>query len=75
MRDPKPLLDATRLQATVESTSPTTTTHGPVAGQHRLKRCMTWAVCSACDPEPTSRLKWGGGRCEIPKEASDIPAS
>ena len=64
-----PSLAHTRAQATVELTSPTTTTqsgcHSRTTGS---KAIMTRAVCAACDPLPTSRKRSGRRHLEVAEE-------
>ncbi len=69
-------LAATRAQASVELTSPTTSTRsGRSASTTGSKRFITSAVCTACEPEPTSRLTSGRGRCSSSKKSCDIFSS
>ena len=66
-------LAATRAQASVEFTSPTTTSQsGRVSSSTGSKACMIRAVWSACDPEPTPRWKSGSGMPRASKNEADI---
>ena len=67
---------ATRLQARVEFTSPTTTTilgaRSCTSGSNAI---MIRAVCRACVSEPTSRSRSGAGRPSSVKKIRDISSS
>lgn len=64
---------AVRAQATVEFTSPTTMTQsGCSFRQAGSNAIVMWAVCSLCNPEPTSRLMSGSGMPGSPKKSSDM---
>ena len=64
-----PSLAATRAAARVELTSPTTTTmSGRSSSTTRSKRTITAAVCSACDPVPTSRSRSGPRQAQLFEE-------
>ena len=67
---------ATRLQASVELTSPTTITQlGSTSSSTGSKRRMISAVCTACVPEPTSRFKSGAGNSRSANSRSFIATS
>ena len=71
-----PSLAATRAAASVELTSPTTsTTSGRTDCSTGSSRFMTSAVCQACEPEPTPRLTSGAGMASASKKPSDIRGS
>ena len=67
---------ATRLHASVELTSPTTMTQlGFTSSTTGSKRRITSAVCTACVPEPTSRLRSGARQCRSANSRSFIARS
>ena len=71
-----PFLMATRLHASVELTSPTTTMQlGRISSSTGSKRRMISAVCTACVPEPTSRLTSGDGSSRSANSRSFIATS
>ncbi len=64
-----PSFAATRVQAIVEFTSPTTTSQsGAKACSTGSKRSITCAVWAAWLPEPTSRFSSGGGDLQLVEE-------
>ena len=72
----KPSFAVTSAAATVEFTSPyTSTTSGRVSRHTGSKRCMMSAVWPACEPEPTSRLWSGRGIPSSAKNVSDMSVS
>ena len=67
---------ALREQATVELTSPTTTTRSGRSARRTFSNAtMIFAVCSACDPDPTSRCRSGAGIPSYRKKMSDMVGS
>ena len=63
-------------QAMVELTSPTTTMRsGRSRRQMASNATITRAVCSACEPEPTSSRKSGAARPRSAKKTSDMDRS
>ena len=64
---------ATRAQASVEFTSPTTTTtSGRCSSSTGSKRRMISAVCRAWEAEPTPRYTSGRGRPNSSKNSWDM---
>ena len=64
---------AVTAQASVELTSPTTMAQlGQRSRQNLSNAIMTRAVCSAWEPEPTSRFTSGGGNPRSLKNRSDM---
>ena len=71
-----PFFTATSVQASVELTSPTTSTQdGLCSSSAGSNRFITSAVCTACEPEPTSRLMSGCGNARSAKSLSLMLAS
>ncbi len=71
-----PSFDAASAPATVELTSPTTTTQsGRCSKNTGSNRRMISAVCASGVPEPTPRLTSGGGISNSRKKASLIRSS
>ena len=71
-----PSLAQTSVHASVEFTSPTTTTQsGFSARQTGSKASITRAVWTAWEPEPTPRLTSGRGTSSSSKNTDDIRSS